>query len=110
MPIFGPFCGIGYQDDLVGEAGAYVPARVTGAEVDTIVRRYFEELRHIRDFSEYYSGSREMRMEPYANMRISQFINQGAISEERADQIYKDVFADFEKSVDPGEADDSALP
>ena len=91
---------IGFFSDIHGSEGAYVPAKVTGAEVEVLVRHYCEIVRDIElTFWVGYSGSWEIRMHPYAMMRNSRFIEEGAISEERFEAIKEDVLADLDERV-----------
>ena len=102
---------IGMQCDINGNAGRSVPASVTAAEVEMIVRKYHEVLiDNPTLWKVEYHEPYEFRMQPYANLRISHLIDEGAISKERSDEIGRKVLAEITKSVDSGRAVDRDLP
>ena len=91
----------GLQCDIIGNAGHFVPARVTGAEVEMIVRKYHQVLIDAPTLWKVeYHEPYKFRMQPYANLRIAQLIDEGAISKERADEIGRIVLGKITKSVD----------
>ena len=101
----------GYQGDLRGNAGGFVSARVTGAEVEMIIRKYNEVLSDNPSLWKVVPlECNEFKMQPYAQLRISQLIDEGAISKERSDEIGKKVLGGNTKSVDSGGARDPELP
>ena len=95
----------GLQCDIIGNAGCFVPGRVTAAEVEMIIRKYHRVLNDIPTLWKVeYHGPDDFRMQPYAKLRISQLIDEGAISKERADEIGRIVLGKITESADSGGA------
>ena len=85
----GPFL-VGYVDDICGEDGKLTSANITRAETKVLAEYYLRE--RIVMSSELVEqgqcvGSSDLRMQLYANKRINDFIEVGAISEKCVNEL-----------------------
>ena len=87
---------IGYIDEICGEGGKLSSAKTTRAEAGVLVEYYLKELDRMHFFFNEYgvTGSREVRMDLYANKRINDLVESGAISEECVSEMSDRIFGD----------------
>ncbi len=73
-------------------------AVVTQAEFETLATHYFRRLQRIYAMHKYYEqvGSDTLREEPYMWRRINDFIEAGAISEEKITELRNKFLAEFD--------------
>ena len=97
-PLHGPGITIGRVEAIHGEGGKATQAIVTRAEIETLVTDYFDRLRSIYTMWMYYEqvGSSDMREKPYMWRRIDDFIEAGAISEEKVTELRDKFLAEFD--------------
>lgn len=93
-PLVGDGWVVGWVDEIHGERGQLVDAAVSKAEVETLVRHYFEEYESVVD--EWVvcgsTGSHEMRMQQYAIQRIAAFVEAGLVSRGEVQRIEREVW------------------
>ncbi len=97
-PLRGPGITIGLVEEIHAEGGKATQAVVTRAEIETLVTRYFSRLQEIYDMHLYYEqvGSDTLRQEPYMCRRIDDFIEAGAISEDKVMELRDKFLAEFD--------------
>ncbi len=97
-PLRGPGITIGQVEEIHGEGGKATQAVVTRAEIETLVTDYFDQLKSIYVMWMYYEqvGSSDMRQEPYMCRRIHDFVEVGAISEDRVMELRDKFLAEFD--------------
>ena len=97
-PLYGPSMRIGWLEAIHGEGGKATQAVVTRAEIETLVTHYYSRLQEIYDMHLYYEqvGSDTLRQEPYMWRRINDFIEAGAISEEKVTELRDKFLAEFD--------------
>ena len=97
-PLGGRGITIGWVEEIHGEGGKATQTVVTRAEIETLVTDYFDRLKSIYVMWMYIEqvGSSEMREEPYMWRRINDFIEAGAISEEKVTELRDKFLAEFD--------------
>ena len=97
-PLGGRGITIGWVEEIHGESGKAAQAVVTRAEIETLVTDYFDRLKSIYVIWMYYEqvGSSDMREEPYLWRRINDFIEAGAIGEEKVTELRDKFLAEFD--------------
>ncbi len=97
-PLGGRGIRIGWVEEIHGESGKATQAVVTRAEIEMLVTDYFDRLKSIYVMWMYYEqvGSSDMREEPYMWRRINDFIEAGAISEEKVTELRDKFLAEFD--------------
>ncbi len=97
-PFRGPGITIGRVEEIHGEGGQAAQAVVTRAEIETLVTDYFDRLKTIYVMWMYYEqvGSSDMREKPYMWRRINDFIEAGAISEDKVLELRDKFLAEFD--------------
>ncbi len=97
-PLGGRGITIGWVEEIHGESGKAAQAVVTRAEIETLVTDYFDRLKSIYVIWMYYEqvGSSDMREEPYMWRRINDFIEAGAISEDKVMELRDKFLAEFD--------------
>ena len=84
---------------IVAAPDDYIRARVTREEVETIVRKYHETVFQTQTLHVYGClGHRELGEEYYAQRRIYELINEGAITERRAFEIKENLESDYRRT------------
>ncbi len=98
VPLYGPGMRIGWLEAIHGEGGKATQAVVTRAEIETLVTDYFDRLKSIYVMWMYYEqvGSSDMREKPYMWRRINDFIEAGAISEDKVTELRDKFLAEFD--------------
>lgn len=94
----GPF-QIGFIDAIHGQGAECGATTVTKDEVEQLVQSYLADIVGIDEFWELVgsTGSWEARWKPYANRRISYFVEQGMISEQRVKEMAEEAYAPLNK-------------
>ena len=92
----GPFL-VGYVDEICGEDGKLTSANITRAETKVLAVYYLRE-RIIVPFElvkqGYGVGSSDLRMQLYANKRLNDFIEVGAISEKCVNELNERIIGE----------------
>jgi len=97
-PLHGPGITIGWVEEIHGEGGKATQPVVTRAEIETLVTHYFDRLKGIYAMHMYYeqTGSDTVRERPYMWRRIDDFIEAGAISEDKVMELRDKFLAEFD--------------
>ncbi len=97
-PLGGRGITIGWVEEIHGEGGKATQTVVTRAEIETLVTDYFDRLKSIYVMWMYYGqvGSSDIREKPYMWRRINDFIEAGAISEEKVTKLRDKFLAEFD--------------
>jgi hypothetical protein len=96
-PIYGPGYVIGDIYEVNGEGAREHNVKATVYEMELLCEHWAKEIRTVREMWRYYecTGSREIRIQPYASMRLDYFAK--FLGEEKVVEIETEVY----KGSDP---------
>ena len=84
---------IGYVEAIDGTGGEIAETAVTRAEIDRLVRHYLDEVADIMALTLQFNeiGSTDASFVRYAWARVANFIEAGAITQKRHDEIWEQL-------------------
>jgi hypothetical protein len=89
---------IGQVDEISGEGGKLTPAKITRAEAKVLAEYYLMELNGIHLEETMQGGgtsSTGMRMKVYANKRINDLVESGAVTEELFSEMANRILENY---------------